>query len=82
MKKDYPVGSSWVAENKHKKGIAWLKEKHPKLQIWYYSSCFKDGSGMETNWVTSKDKAVSLCKIGMNTFTYGDVRFKKLEEKK
>ena len=72
MKNQYPVGATWKAVDDKKTGIVWLEKIGKGFEVWKNLSFYtSDGSGRESDWFTSKRKAIENC------FVHG--RFKKIK---
>jgi hypothetical protein len=73
---EIPVGATWKAVDCYGSiGIVYLQERHPKAEIWRWTFCYSDGSGVKQDWNTSRRGAREECSINL----HNPVRFKRVK---
>ena len=73
---DYPVGALWRAEGTNGICEVWLTRRSGGSEMWRWSFCFRDGSGMKNDWGTTKRTVIEECKM----YLAGPVRFTRVKD--
>jgi hypothetical protein len=81
MASEYPVGAAWEFVAPEGDGLAagargrvWLDRRDGGREVWRWSWRYADGSGHESDWAPSRQKALEECRTKFALATHRGCR--------